>query len=277
VKDLNAPRTGKINPDGSEERKMLASYMKDVYSVKEQGLLKWAFSKLHPVINATQEMLANKDFYGAEVRHPDDSYYTQGLQLLQHAMKMYKPISVENFQKARDAGESRRDATESFFGMTPAPSYVSRSPALREMYDWTRGHMPTAARTQEEAEHGQARRQIENFIRHGDVAAAQDAARKSIVAGRLTESDADRIANRLQGGIASNMFKGMPIEEQLKVWNMAAPKERDELRGVLAGAVQKALDSGAFEKKLPGEIARIKNGLKLAIQNDAGLRQALAE
>jgi len=87
----------------------------------------------------------------------------------------------------------------------------------------------------------------------------------------------DRIANRLQGGIAENMFKGMDLEEKLKVWNMASPKERDELRGMLADTIQRNLDSGALEKKLPGQVARIKNGLRLAIQNDPGLRQALAE
>jgi len=143
------------------------------------------------------------------------------------------------------------------------------------MYDWNRAHMPAAARTKEDAEHAQARRQVENFIRHQDVPGARDALKSGVAAGKLTESDFDTIARRSQRTVAQNMFASMPLEEKLKVWNMAEPTERDGLREMLADSVQKTIDRGQFEKLRPAQQERVRAGLRKAIAADDRLRAVL--
>jgi hypothetical protein len=277
LKDYFFPRTGRTNPDGTDERISFPSYVKDVAAFKEQGPKKTVLNKLHPMVSAIGDMLDNKDFYGTEIRHPDDPALSQVGELAEHVGKQFEPFSFRGYRQARENQDPKSMAAAAFLGITRAPKYVTQTPAQKEMDKWRREHAPEAPRTREQAEHAQTRRQIETSIRHGDIEGARAATRRGIVSGKLGETDADTIANRLQGSPQQNTFKNLPTEEQLKVWNVSTTRERDQFRPLLADRIQRELDSGAYEKKLPGEVARIKNGLRLAIQNDPGLRQALAE
>lgn len=83
LQDYFFPRTGQTDKDGRDVRLALPTYLKDVVgeahalrtSVMERSPEPIAtdFShKLNPYVAITGDMWNNKDYYGVEIRHPDD-------------------------------------------------------------------------------------------------------------------------------------------------------------------------------------------------------------
>lgn len=142
MKDYFYPRTGRTNPDGSDERRFIPAMTKEFFSSKEAfrkfgliaGTVKYASHKLNPLISNLYDMLiTNKDWYGVDIRDPNDPFLKQAGQLIFHMAKAGRPFSVSSYQREKEI--HGKGSLWSFAGFMLAPSYVTRSKIQKEIYD----------------------------------------------------------------------------------------------------------------------------------------------
>jgi hypothetical protein len=142
LKDVFYPRTGKLRPDGSEDRVSLPTYMKDVFAYGEDAHNFAAYggdptqtikNKLHPLIAMVSQMLNNKDFFGGAIRNPADKAVEQIADEVAYLIQQIEPFSYRNYiQQAKAKGEEPSVmgylTSPSMIGITPAPGYITKSP-----------------------------------------------------------------------------------------------------------------------------------------------------
>ena len=130
--------TGKIKPDGSEERIALPSYMKDLFAYKIEGLMTIT-NKINPEVSAIIDMLQNKDYYGTEIRNPNDTTVQQIGELFDYQATQFVPFTISNLINRQKAGDNSWNAyLQSFSGITPAPNYITKTPLqieISNLYD----------------------------------------------------------------------------------------------------------------------------------------------
>lgn len=240
-KDYFFPRTGRTLANGEPERISLPTYMKDVYAFAKHPL-ETGGHKVHPLISMIADMLENKDFYGVEIRHPDDPLVKQVGQLISYAAEQASPLSLRNLQKRAQA-EGRpgvkgtlREAVspaglQSFFGITPAPSSVTHTAAEEKALDLLERRRPKGTRTTEEYDR-QARR---SYLR-GELAAGRMQPRDlaaHVQAGEITPKEAGAALSQMREAPIVHLTRSFSLDDFLDVWDAANPREQEQLRPLL--------------------------------------------
>src|ERR1700691_13837 len=164
-----------------EARMSIPGYMKDVVAYAhdpKQTIL----NKMSPVLSMLSEALENHDFYGTEIRHPDDPVVQQLWQLAKFAGAEAVPFSVRGVQKLvqqkgsletslpgqlKAAFRNPKELVAGQFGFQPAPAYIQNSPALNRAHEYDMANMPPGTRTQEQAEKQRLRNAIAIQYRSG--------------------------------------------------------------------------------------------------------------
>lgn len=185
MKDYYFPLTGRTNPDGSKERLSLPTYSRDMYSWATNPL-RTARHKAHPMWGTFWELWTNEDYYGTEIRGSDDPYMKQFIDSVEHTASVFLPFSVKNYLRMREAGELPfQAAATSAFGITSAPSYVTRSAAHQLALSYV--NIPNKPRPKEAAEQRQTKKKLVRAIRGNgelkpsDFAGLSDTERKAIL------------------------------------------------------------------------------------------------
>jgi hypothetical protein len=137
---------------------------------------------MSPVLNMLSEALENRDFYGTEIRHPDDPVVQQLGQLAEFAGAEAMPFSVRGVQKLvqqkgsletslpgqlKEAFRNPKELVAGQFGFQPASAYIQNSPALNRAHEYDLANMPPGTRTQEQAERQRLRNAIAIHYRNG--------------------------------------------------------------------------------------------------------------
>jgi hypothetical protein len=153
LKDCFFPRDGGVESDGkTPTRKSLPSYVKDVmeYGHDIAGFVKYGTDPLHtvenklsPAISTISQMLKNKDYYDAAIRNPSDTAVRQVVEEGKFLLKNLEPFSVRNYQNqpaggALGAGVPGYVSSASFYGLSPAPGYMTKSDADLESQEVAR-------------------------------------------------------------------------------------------------------------------------------------------
>ena len=137
--DYYYPKTGRIKPDGTPERIALPSYMKDIFALKTEGIVKTAASKAQPELGAIYDMFTNRNYYGGEIRNPNDPLVKQLGSLMAYQASQFQPFTLSNLQQrltVEGKGKgSWMDYLQSFGGIMPAPAYITRTPLQTKIYD----------------------------------------------------------------------------------------------------------------------------------------------
>lgn len=216
-KDVFFPKTGRSNPDGTAERVSLPSYWKEHYALAHNPL-QTAMHKIHPLFGGLWELGHNQDFYGTQIRDEDAPLGKQALQVGEYIAKAFAPYVV--------AGNAKLDKTDAgigakvgnFFGVTPAPASVSRTPFQEYLAKRGAAHASQGGRTQEQADRSNARNEAIDATRAG----------KNPDLSQFTEPDRKRIAADSQLVQPQVRFQRLSLGEKLHAWNMATPQERDD-------------------------------------------------
>lgn len=162
LRDMFMPRTGKTLPDGSEERIMLPSYVRDIASYAKHPLTTVSH-KLHPILSMLSDMvLRNKDYFGTEIRNADDPIVQQMKDEAEFAIKQFRPFTLSNSNRREGSDTSTK--IESFFGLQQPPAEMVRTPAMNKLMDLATAHMPQL-RSKADAESSQARAEAKKDIR----------------------------------------------------------------------------------------------------------------
>lgn len=121
--DLFMPRTGGTNKDGTPERVMIPSYMKDVLDVAHDPL-QTAVNKMNPLWGSLQEMATNRDFYGAMIVNPGDPAMKQLEDGAKWLGQQYTPFSFRGAPGGKNE-DTAISPVEKVLGLNPPPRKIN--------------------------------------------------------------------------------------------------------------------------------------------------------
>ncbi len=256
--DYFYPPNGGIQPDGKPSRWSLPSYVRDVYGFSKQPLTT-ASHKLHPAVEQVSDMLQNKDFYGVEIRHPDDPLVQQAKDLAGYAASSFVPFSVRNVMQARKELQKPGQAAAGFFGLTPSPYYVGQSKAEQIASDIGARGSPQGPRTREAYEKSQQSRLLRNQLNTGQLSRAN--IMQKVGKGELPRLTAQNIIRQAGEKPLVRQMKSMQIEDALRVYEAGTPQEKKTLKLPLILKLRNAIRNGTPKQKVAyarrlGQIAR---------------------
>jgi hypothetical protein len=208
----------------------MPTYVKDVYHyATEPG--KTLADKASPLITLTAEMVRNKDFYGQEIRNSDDPLIQQMLDATKHVVGAAEPFGIRNLEKETKLGAPTAQRVQQFVGITPAPAALEKTHAELLAGEFAQGNIPAGAHTKAEVARRGEERTIGRLARLGRPAGAE--IQKALRAGTLTIPEVRRAIAEARMDPLARTFKGLPMDQALKVWKAATTAERKRLRPLL--------------------------------------------
>lgn len=161
IQDAFMPRTGRRKADGTEERVMLPTYMKDVYPLAlatgregVTGLVsrgyRMAVNKLHPALSSIGQMIHNQDYYGNQILSPDDPLIQQHPTMgkifreAEFIAKQFQPFSFRGVGQ-REGGV--KEKLQAVAGIMPATRELTDTPAMRMIHDINIAKRPSGGYT----------------------------------------------------------------------------------------------------------------------------------
>jgi len=238
LRDYYFPRTGGTSTNGQPERVSLPSYMKDVYAFYKHPVTTLSH-KVNPLISVVWEMLNNEDFYGTEIKHPGDPVVRQVADITKYVGKTFLPFSARNAQqRAQAAGEKGifgafkpeelGKTAQSFIGVVPAPASVSKTTAEEMAQEFVSKRTPEGPRTLKEAEQRDEARLLEQRYRLSKATRLDFI--EALKTGKVTERQVENILTAGKTPPLLRSFKHLRVDEAIKVWEAATPKERTDIR-----------------------------------------------
>lgn len=232
LKDYFYPQDGTFDADGNANRKQLPTYTKEVVGVSSHP---WQTvkNKKSPIF-ALVEMLENEDFYGDKIRNEQAPIVQQAMQSAEYFAKQFIPFTVRNMQEA-DRRNDTSSGIPNFFGVTPAPRGMIRTPAQALMQEIgpQRGE-----RTFDQAQSQQDRGDILKNLRGGTD--ASEAIRQAIQDGNLTPRTFNQLLKRAGTMPLIERFKMLPFQDALKVWELGDARERELWAPILMDKMKRA-------------------------------------
>jgi hypothetical protein len=244
LKDYFYPKTGNKLPNGEDERVSFPSYLKDVVSVKRHPAMT-VVHKLHPMWGSIAAMLQNKDYYGTEVRHPDDPIMDQVGQELEFVVKQFKPYSFQGAQRRGESEEGIEPVIESFFGIMPMPAELTRTPAENLAIELLRQQMPKGSRTKEQFDRMQKERQAVTQMQHGKIT-IDDAVQQ----GLESQNRIKQVEERADSDYLPYAIKHLTATGAMKVYEKASKKERELIGDDVYRKIEKSKSLSEDERDL---------------------------
>jgi hypothetical protein len=240
-----------------EARMSIPGYMKDVVAYAhdpKQTIL----NKMSPILSMLSSVLENRDFYGTEIRHPDDPIVQQLWQLAKFAGAEALPFSFRGVQKLvqgkgslesslsgqmKEALRSPKELLAGQFGFQPAPAYIQNSPALNKAHEYSMANMPPGTRTQEQAEKARLKRAIE--IQYHSGHPDRQAIENLVKEGKLTQHEVNGAILLSKTDPLVRASRSLHLEQVLNVYAQADQREQHLLRPIIqhkVGEIQKEMD-----------------------------------
>jgi hypothetical protein len=251
LKDYFYPRTGRKNPDGTDERVQLPSYIRDVGDYARHPV-QTLVNKAHPLAGTIREMLQNEDYYGHEIHNGDDPLVQQLGQEAHYIAGQFEPFGIRNGMEQWKRGQ-KKAALGNAFGVTPAPREETRTAADLRMSQEL-GRRARGQLTPEEVERQQQRRGALDALRSHDPNAASQL-REAIGTGAVKPNGIAPLMHdaMLQPDVLR--FKSLPLEEAMRVYGMATPQERQRYGPALMQKLDRARKQGTMPVIPPGLLA----------------------
>lgn len=227
IKDYFFPKTGGIDNKGQAARISLPTYMKDLYHYTTNPV-QTVLNKFSPVNNTIVEMMANKDFYGVQIRNLDDPAIQQILDESKFMASQFVPFGFRNL--GRDTRKSTGSSIEPFIGITPAPYDINMTKAEKEAYEISKGKIPVGSRTKEQALHSNDKSKLRSdFMASKDQGPLNDAVDKGVI----TAKERKAIIKESSMTNLQRLTQHLTVEEVEHIMKKANPKETEELKQIL--------------------------------------------
>lgn len=263
--DYFLPRIGGLNPDGSPRRITNMFYSREVPMLKKHieehgggltgtvaGIGSMIGNKL--MIRPALELIGNKDYYGFNVRDPEDPLYKQAVDVFKHIMSThFNPIAVTGAKRdlqisgkwdSNDpVGSYLRNITEpevlrGLAGFGPAPAYASKSQVQNKLAMLYNHYVSPNERPLADRENMEKRREARNELlmakQKNDPEAINNAAQKlaelGVKAGNIRKvqpGDSDLyMYQRLPQSVQSRFLKELDKEDFVRFWKKSAKKTK---------------------------------------------------
>jgi hypothetical protein len=228
-KDLMAARIGK-NKDGSPMRVTIpAIVIKDGISALYGGVGNYLKAKESDLISGILDAANNKDFRGAMIHHPEDSWWKQRYDDLRHGIG--NPIGVSTALRARELGGGTVPKVLGAIGFAPAPREIDMSKGAIAARDFVRAYTNANA---PEASVEKAQQTHELKVQHENGSLSAEKLGQMKGSGEITPGQAKKITAKPMSDLIRNfMSPDLPIEKALEFLPDYSPEERAELRPFL--------------------------------------------
>lgn len=234
LKDLMAPKIGGKDAEGNDRRIVFPTYMKDAFAAVKHPLSTIS-SKLNPLVGATLDMMANKDYTGTKIANEDDPWIKQQTDRLKYLGKQtLGPMSVENMMAGKGAG--------SFVGISKAPSYISQSDAEQQAYKELDEAEPKGTRTAGAAARSRTLSDLAAALRNKDPDFNKQYT-AALKAGTIQRTDFKTIEKRAEAppGLAGLVRNSeLHPDALMRIWKEATPEEQKAIRYYIRKRVIKA-------------------------------------
>lgn len=225
--DYYFPKDGSKNPDGTDHRVSIPSYMKDVYSYVKNGPSTLTH-KISPFYSELNEMLNNKDFYGVKIVNPDDSWYQKGIDLLRYQGKSMIPFTFRQ-RTGEEEGFLKhtmsKEGIEQLMGIMPAPREMERNDLENMIAREGAKNYSTEAKTKEQADAFAARHELRILVGSGvDVDKIPEDLFKRT---KMSDDKINELIEDSKEPYYAISFKHLKPEQQLKVWGSMNEKEKN--------------------------------------------------
>jgi len=230
-RDLFAFRTGNVDEYGNPERFMLPTYMKDLYAYAKDPIGTLT-NKAHPLWGLISQIKNNKDYYGVEVRHPDDNFAQQAGETAKFVAKAFVPFWMRGVQKESERDGSALAMAAPLIGIMPATKKLNQTDAEAKASELAAGHFQQRSRTQEEADKSQMKSQIGRSMRlhPGEI---PPEATQAMEDGTLTRRSLLSSFKQSRQTPIVNQVNQLTMPEALQVWSKADDDEKEKLRPVM--------------------------------------------
>jgi hypothetical protein len=245
MKDYFYPKTGEVDADGNPERVQIASYMKDFFAYHSHP---WETlkHKVSPALATVFEMLQNEDYYGDEIRNPNDPAVKQLGQEAEFVAKQVLPFSVRNMTESTARGDqSTTTKLGNWFGITPAPRAEVRTDAQNRMSEIMKTRGGQGGATPEMADARDLRRDLLAAIRTnrdgGNSEKIVETVQNAIERQQLTPKDVVKLLKRAGSTPAQEKFRTLTLPEAVEVFKLATPGEQALFAELLLRKVQRKM------------------------------------
>jgi hypothetical protein len=257
-KDYFFPKTGRQNPDGSDERLSLPTYAKDWFAYGTQPV-RTLKNKIHPFWGVITDLAQNKDFFNIQIRNPKDPLSKQILEVVKFVGSEFLPLSARNYQKMQKAepNQQKKNFWVSLTGITSAPSYITRTPAQKLMYRYIVEEIPDKPITMEQYEIRLYKNNLRNLLRKGAPINAAEARDK------LGNKTFEQIVKEAQGEPFAEGFKKLDIYEAFDVYAIANTKEKGSVNQILGEKLENKFYQLSLPTAKPYDIDRMKDYMQM--------------
>ena len=144
VLDCFYPWTGLYDTEGRKVRIVIPGYHKDYFSIREalqkyglaKGTAEVVSHKTAPLLNWLYDILfTNKDFYGVELRNPDDPVLKQVAQVIESFMEYQEPIFYAGYKRVEERVPHAPAWLKAMplFGISLAPVYIEQTDIQKDI------------------------------------------------------------------------------------------------------------------------------------------------
>jgi len=251
LRDYFFPKTGRKNPDGSDERLSLPTYAKDWFAYATQAT-RTVRNKVHPIWGLIEDLATNRDFFNTMIREPGDPISKQLLDVVEYMGKEFLPLSARNYLKMSKTApeDKKKNAWVSITGITSAPSYITRTPAQKLMYRYIIENIPNKPKTKAQQELYSYRRDLKNRLRKGEPVNEAEARKK------LGKSSWARLKKDAAKEPFADSFEGLTLYQALNVYAIANETERKQVLTLLKGKYRRAENRTPEMKQLYSELIK---------------------
>lgn len=234
MKDYFFPKDGTKNPDGTDHRVDLPSYMKDVLAYKTHPV-QTAIHKTSPALNDIAEVYQNKDFYGEQVYNPKDPLFQKGIDIVKHEFESMAPFSFKNRpgeEKSMSEQLGTKTGIEQKFGIMPAPKDEERSEVQSKIMRAYGEQVDSGnAATHAELEQRVARRHLREYLYNGGDwnDADEEMKRKA----NVKESAQSQFVRDSKIDSYERYFKQLKGETRIELFKEMTPEDKDKYRQYL--------------------------------------------
>jgi hypothetical protein len=221
LKDYFFPKDGTKNPDGTDHRVSIPSYMKDLFAYKRHPFETLAH-KTAPSVNEAIEIFSNKDFYGTQIFNPKDPIYKKGLELLEYEAQSLIPFS---FKQQQGAQPNLRQSIEQKFGIMPATKEFQRTDTQNTIVAEVSKAFGDEVKTQSDAERYAARREIRERLFAGE---SPSNLKPLFDKAGYSSKTKDEVIKDARLDPYKRMFRDLKSEQQLTVWSKMTEDEKKE-------------------------------------------------
>lgn len=265
--DYFYPRTGLIDQNGKPERVYGKSYMQDTIAWFQHPLTTGSH-KAAPYLQQAYELLwANQDYYGREIRHPDDPSWQQAWEIGKYLGRSAQPFTIQNTVQRMRSGAKLSSGLMSGFGIIPAPKWVGQTPF--ENFTFAHQDHSSNAKTDEQFQRTQEMSRLRNRLTQKMMTTKQ-AYDEGVRQGKISLEDFDKLldeqANRTTP--LERNFQRLPLPVALQGYiQFATPEERGQVQDMLFDKIDNKDPDTLNFKQQKAVQDMIKTALKLPVSH----------